>query len=68
MIITNHVTRRQLSACYSVTKISMFGNLEEIITDLRIEYNNIDVCIIGDLNARTGNASDVLKWAKMKSN
>ena len=38
------------------SKISMFDNLEEIITDLRIKYNNIDVCIIGDLNARKGNA------------
>ena len=42
----------------------MFDNLEEIITDLRIKYNNIDVCIIGDLNARTGNASDVLEMGQ----
>ena len=27
------------------SKISMFDNLEEIITDLCIKYNNIDVCI-----------------------
>ena len=42
----------------------MFDNLEEIITDLRIKYNNIDVCIIGDLNARAGNASDVLEMSQ----
>ena len=46
------------------SKISMFDNLEEIITDLRIKYNNIDVCIMGDLNARTGNASDVLEMSQ----
>ena len=46
------------------SKISMFDNLEEIITDLRIKYNNIDVSIIGDLNARTGNASDVLEMSQ----
>ena len=38
----------------------MFDNLEEIITYLRIKYNDIDVGIMGDLNATTGNASDVL--------
>ena len=42
----------------------MFDNLDEIITDLRIKYNNIDVCIMGDLNARTGNASDVLEMSQ----
>ena len=46
------------------SKISMFDNLEEIITDLRIKYNNIDVCIMGNLNARTGNASDVLEMSQ----
>ena len=46
------------------SKISMFDNLEEIITVLRIKYNNIDVCIIGGLNARTGNASDVLEMGQ----
>ena len=42
----------------------MFDNLDEIITDLCIKYNNIDVCIIGDLNARKGNASDVLEMSQ----
>ena len=42
----------------------MFDDLEIIMTDLRIKYNNIDVCIIGDLNARTGNASDVLEMGQ----
>ena len=46
------------------SKISMFDNMDEIITDLRIKYNNIDVCIMGDLNARTGNASDVLEMGQ----
>ena len=32
----------------------MFDNLEEIITYLRIKYNDIDVGIMGDLNATTG--------------
>ena len=42
----------------------MFDNLEGIITNLRIKYNIIDVCIISDLNARTGNASDVLEMGQ----
>ena len=46
------------------SKISMFDNLEEIITDLRIKYNNIDLCIMADLNARTGDTSDVLEMSQ----